>query len=441
MYLRMGLLGFLICCVTMGIVFFEKKVNTPGSDLPHSLDEAKAFERADALPLTGFYDPPTSFDSTKPGELLRMQGAPEYQLPHGARAIRFLYHSRDADDRDVATSGVILIPSGIPPKDGWPVIAWAHGSSGTARTCAPSLMKDLDYGEEGLEPMVRAGFAVVATDYHGLGTDGEHPYLSKVSQARDVIYAVPAARAAEASIGRRWVVVGHGQGGLAAWGVAELERNVGDATYLGAVAVAPAIVTDKLAELTEVPSWAAMQLNYIAFGIHARWPDFKVEDMLGGKALEHHADVTAHGCWDVGYANYLDSDEPERLKPGWGQLHAVKAFIAANAVGSLPVAPLLVITGESDQYVPSTLIKTRVAQACDQGSTLDFWRYQGLDSDAVMTNSTSDQLRWIARRFAGKVRAPHCDPEGRLKGRSFMKTLWQVRHHRVSSFEILDSLR
>lgn len=50
-----------------------------------------------------------------------------------------------------------------------PVIAWAHGTSGVARRCAPSLMKDVEYGTEGLMPMVAAGFAVVATDSAGLG--------------------------------------------------------------------------------------------------------------------------------------------------------------------------------------------------------------------------------------------------------------------------------
>ena len=45
-------------------------------------------------------------------------------------------------------------------------------------------------------PMVRAGFAVIATDYHGLGTEGPHEYINKTAQARDVIYSVPAAHAA-----------------------------------------------------------------------------------------------------------------------------------------------------------------------------------------------------------------------------------------------------
>ncbi len=97
--------------------------------------------------------------------------------------MRILYHSLSATGRDVATSGVVLIPAGTPPQEGWPVIAWAHGTSGVSRLCGPSTMKDVYYGDEGLMPMVAAGFAVVATDYHGLGTEGPHEYVNKTAQA------------------------------------------------------------------------------------------------------------------------------------------------------------------------------------------------------------------------------------------------------------------
>ena len=57
-------------------------------------------------------------------------------------------------------------------------------------------MKDYYYGELGLDEFLRAGFAIVGTDYHGLGTPGPHQYVNKTAQVNDVIYSVPAARAA-----------------------------------------------------------------------------------------------------------------------------------------------------------------------------------------------------------------------------------------------------
>ena len=35
-------------------------------------------------------------------------------------------------------SGTLTVPKGKAPKGGWPVIAWAHGTTGIADSCAPS---------------------------------------------------------------------------------------------------------------------------------------------------------------------------------------------------------------------------------------------------------------------------------------------------------------
>jgi hypothetical protein len=149
-------------------------VAADAQEMPKTLAEAAAMEQADRLPISEFYSTAPNLSGTKPGDLLRKESFAGYSLPKGATAVRILYHSLDATGQDVATSGVVLIPAGTPPASGWPVIAWAHGTSGVARLCAPSAMKDVYYGDEGLMPMVAAGFAVVATDYHGLGTDGPH---------------------------------------------------------------------------------------------------------------------------------------------------------------------------------------------------------------------------------------------------------------------------
>jgi hypothetical protein len=94
-------------------------------------------------------------------------------------------------------------------------------------------MNDVAYGAEGLMPMVAAGFAVVATDYAGLGTPGAHPYLNRIPQASDVTYSIPAARQAVPALGQKWVAIGHSESDLAVWGVAEREAQLRDPTYAG----------------------------------------------------------------------------------------------------------------------------------------------------------------------------------------------------------------
>src|SRR5271165_4197061 len=84
-------------------------------ELPKTPAEAQALERADALPITAFYATPGNLSASKPGDLLRQEPFRGYALPKGASAVRILYHSLSATDRDVASSGVVLIPAGQAP--------------------------------------------------------------------------------------------------------------------------------------------------------------------------------------------------------------------------------------------------------------------------------------------------------------------------------------
>lgn len=377
--------------------------------MPRSLAEAIQMERADALPRTGFYETP-ALTGSKPGDLLRKAPFGSYSIPKGATAVRILYHSLDATGNPVATSAVVLIPAGSPPPDGWPIIAWAHGTSGVARQCAPSLQKDMLYGEEGLMPMVRAGFAVVATDYHGLGTVGPHQYVNKIAQARDVIYSVPAARSAVAQLGSRWVVIGHSQGGIAAWSVAEMQATLRDPDYLGAISVAGAAdLKAVLGQMGSGDSSAAYYLTYMAYAIHARTPEFKPSDMLVGNALQRYADATTKGCWNYAYASFLKAPAGRNLKQDWDQTDGAKQFFKDNELGGAPTfGPLFVIAGEADETVPIASVRGTVAKACRNGVALTFRSYPGLDHDPTMDQSTPDQLAWVRERLAGVAPGNSC---------------------------------
>ena len=366
-------------------------------------------ERADALPRTSFYESP-ALTTTKPGELLRQAPFTGYAVPTGATAIRILYHSLDATGRDVATSGVVLIPAGKPPTGGWPVIAWAHGTSGVARQCAPSLEKDMVYGEEGLMPMVRAGFAVVATDYHGLGTLGPHQYINKIAQGRDVIYSIPAARKAVPELTSKWVVIGHSQGGMAAWSVAEMEATLRDPNYLGAISVSGAAdLRQVLAQMGTSGQSASFYLTYMAYAIKALEPRFQPSEMLTADALHKYQAVTTAGCWYYAYATFLDAPPGNLLKSGWDQSATVQQFFRNNELGTARIGgPLFVIGGEADETVPFPLLRATAQKACRNGIALTFRSYPGLDHDPTMEKSTPDQLAWVRDRMAGKPAINSC---------------------------------
>lgn len=115
-----------------------------------------------------------------------------------------------------------MLPKGQSPKGGWPIIAWAHGTTGVADTCAPSgdyqngpVNSYQNVAEKALNAWLAKGYAVVATDYQGLGTPGGHPYMNAVSQLHTVVDSVRALHSFKPkSFSKTWYVMGHSQGGV-----------------------------------------------------------------------------------------------------------------------------------------------------------------------------------------------------------------------------------
>jgi hypothetical protein len=56
----------------------------------------------------------------------------------GAQAWRIAYISSDVGDRKTITTALVVAPTAKAPAEGRPVMAWAHGTTGTAQNCGPS---------------------------------------------------------------------------------------------------------------------------------------------------------------------------------------------------------------------------------------------------------------------------------------------------------------
>jgi hypothetical protein len=355
------------------------------------------------LPLTKFYDTPDPLPSGQPGELIRSEPFYEYLLPYTISAVRILYHSRSPHEKDVAASGVVLLPRGTAPAGGWPIIAWAHYLTGFARQCAPSLLKTLNEGPL-LSMYVGLGYAVVASDYAGLGTNFPYAVLDVPSNAQDVINSVAAARAALPQLGSKWLVAGYAHGSRVAVGVAEgLPKNA-DSNYLGAIGILGVADPPEFYEhLAEGPSYP--MLLFLAQGIKNQYPEFRVDDMLTGKGMalyQNLGDSCEAPSGQVPSSNEL-------LKAGWQNNLYIKEFFSRNALGRKPAfSPLLLISGETDGDVPSSLTAGFVSRLCQQKDRVLFVNYPGLNSSAVLGNSVGEQVSWIQARFSGRPAPSNC---------------------------------
>lgn len=149
------------------------------------------------------------------------------------------YRMPSVNGGETIATAVVFVPKGTPPAGGWPIIAWAHGTTGVADICAPSGSDNLGLVDPATAVLVQQGYMVVAPDYEGLGSDGIHPYLHLASEGRSLVYAVLAARENVSTAGSRWMAYGHSQGGHAALGAAQYAHEATGLSYLGTVAVAP----------------------------------------------------------------------------------------------------------------------------------------------------------------------------------------------------------
>ena len=277
------------------------------------------------LPLTKFYDSPKPLPSGKPGELIRSEPADEYYLSAEFSAFRILYHSRSASGQDVAASGVVLVPDGTPPAKGWPVIAWAHGFTGAARRCAPSLLRNL-YSGPFLSMYLNLGYAVVAADYTGLGTDSRSAVLDVPSDATDVIDSIAAAHAAVPQLGPKWVGMGPALGGNVAIGVAEMEGGIRDPNFLGSIAISG--VADWKDAYENPKEKSSEMVEFMAYSVKTVYPEFNIRDMLTEKAMPAYGEIDEN-CGSVGY----DASASEMLKENWKKNELVEKFFERNTLG------------------------------------------------------------------------------------------------------------
>lgn len=88
-----------------------------------------------------------------------------------------IYHSRDLAGADIPVSAVLVVPDSHAPEQGRAIVAWGHPTTGAAPKCAPSLGLDPFQLIEGMHELLLDGYAVVATDYPGLGVSGASSYL------------------------------------------------------------------------------------------------------------------------------------------------------------------------------------------------------------------------------------------------------------------------
>jgi pimeloyl-ACP methyl ester carboxylesterase len=329
-----------------------------------------------------------------------------------ARADRITYHSRSLKGADITVSGAVFTPKGKAPKGGWPVVSWAHGSSGINDQCAPSTAQNADgkvdlYGYGAfVAQLLRAGYAVAATDYEGLGTAGEHPYIVAASEGRGVIDAVRAARQVDPTLSDDWSAVGHSQGGQAAIAAGELSKTWGKGLdFRGTVGLAP--VTD-VGQAYAYGSPGPVDRGFYLLALHGLktvHPGLQYDQYLGSQAMDLLPKV-AKDCttkiWEDFSANFGDKLNDYQFTPQTpGAALKMQSWLDEQSEPRGKTdGPMLLLQGDHDPSIKIAATKQAVRNARAAGGRAEFRLYPGEDHYSVLTprkdgGAATDVVDWL----------------------------------------------
>ncbi|OIN53460.1 lipase family protein [Pseudomonas costantinii] len=357
---------------------------------------------------------------TRPGQLLRSEALTSQQsLADAAQNLRILYSSTDGLDNrtPITVSGALFVPKGEPPTGGWPLMAWAHGTVGSADRCAPSLTERSPRDTRYLNYWLDQGYAIVATDYQGLGTPGLHPYGLTRPLAYGVLDSIRAVSGADFKLSKKVVVFGQSQGGRAAFATAVYAKAYApEVDIVGVVGTgtpyASAHGQGKSAELEDarrsvVPTFAynLLRLSTVTLLDPAFVPaDYLTEQAM--PAFKASQDECLHAIEQRVVADGLSFNNSFKRSPK----AALDLVNRESAYPTLNTAiPIFLGTGGKDRdvFVPGQ--KALVRDACKAGDRVEWHFYPELDHSGAVNGSLGDSTSFVRRAFAGEAIAGNCE--------------------------------
>ncbi len=368
----------------------------------------------DDLTVDGFYEVPQPLPAGDPGEVIRTKRL--YGAPDGSIAHRVLYHSTDRLGNDIAVSGIAVVPTGDPPKGGWPVVSWGHPTTGIAAQCAPSLLIEPFVSIEGMRTLVQAGYIVVATDYSGMGAKGVSAYLVGQTEGRNVLDAARAVRKMDVGAGTDLLLWGHSQGGQAVlFAGQEAASYAPELHLLGVAAAAPATDLGSLLD-SDIGDVSGVSLGSYAM---AAYLDAYVSDTPGLElsqvltpdaitALPSMADKclftqtkALHAIATPLVGKFLAADPV--TTPPWSTI------LAENTPGGSPIeVPVLLAQGTADTLVKPTITESFFHGLCASGEHAQLVLIDKATHGTVANDAAPTVKGWFDTLVAGRSVPDEC---------------------------------
>jgi hypothetical protein len=362
-----------------------------------------------------FYVPPSPLPGKRHGDLIWARTLTGPAVAPGASSTKVvLYRSQGVNGKAVAVSGIVSLPKGKAPKAGWPVVTWAHGTSGIADQCAPSR----DAAGTPVHPYnayilplltrwLKAGYAVVRTDYEGLGTPGVHPYLIGSSEGRSTLDIVRAARDLDPRVSKDMIISGHSQGGHAAlWAASLAKRWTPDLELRGTVAFAPASHLDEqiplTVNLTAAGGGLSGLIGEITRGIAVANPAVDVAAELTPQAAALYPQTLTQCLPELGAAASFGGLAPKDLFKADTDLPALSKLLDVQDPSHLKLTtPVLLEQGLADTTVFPVFTDQLYKELPKNAAipSLTYIKLPNVDHAGITSAGAKSASDWIAKRL------------------------------------------
>lgn len=348
--------------------------------------------------VDGFYEVPDPLPEAPHGTLIRSQVMDDYAFT-GATTYRIVYLSESVAGDPIAVTGMASVPTAEAPEDGRPMVTIAHGTTGIADKCSPSVTG----GNAEMALVANAvseEFLVAATDYEGLGTPGRHPYLVGQSEGRSTIDAIVAAgQLPDADPGTKLGIVGYSQGGHGAlWANQVAAEWAPDLEVVGTFSGAPASEVGVILSASQAVKGFGIM---VIAGINAAYPDADLSQVLtpeGQAVLDVVDDRCVGDIFDA-----ANSAEGDLFVTGGGQTEPWSELGAAQDAGTEKTndAPVLLIHSNEDQTVPTFFIDQVEERMCANGQVVERIDLPTGNHTSAAVPAYGQAMDWLQGLFAG----------------------------------------
>ena len=353
----------------------------------------------------GLYKPPKKLDRYHHGDLIWGRTTKSF-LKRASRTWVVLYRSTSIAGKPIGVSGTVTLPKGKPPKGGWPIISWAHGTSGVSDKCTPSRDPNNAYASY-IQPQQNAwlkqGYAIASTDYEGLGTPGVHPFLVGRSEGRGVLDIARASRHLDHRVGRKLLIAGHSQGGHAALFAAALApRWTPDLKFRGVATFAPAShlaeQSDALPSLTQ-PSPLSGLAALIVVGLSVAYPEVDPQEVASDEALALLPQTKTKCVGELTGTGSFGALAPSALLRPGGDRTALRKALAEQNPDLKIKAPVLMLQGGADTTVFPSFTDTLDTELRARGNKVKYVKYPDVDHVSIVAEADARTRAFLKARL------------------------------------------